>query len=453
MVFRPPTPVRQSSIVLTPPRGHPSTPGRPRRRKHGNRSASALGVIRGEPTAIHYIVAAGIYGLTPWVMARLQNMALSHDAIFAATVYVMSGGRSETAHPKPPLITIAAWINLVAAAALLASAATPPSRHFVKLHSIADRFYKYALALPVWTLLVATLDRFIANEVHSLTGLAWYDLTRVLSKVEGPFIAGMQSAVSNSKLTAFVAGVHPLMWLAPVALAGAVLVAADRSRILNSLIVAYLFAGLLALPLFVLLPTFEPWTTNAAYGAYGADALATNIRYLYDHASVATLVRINREYHWAAGGEFPSLHIAVLLVGALVLRRFNFLVSSLVVFGLAALTALIGIYLGRHWVIDSVAAIPFSLAVVALARRFPLDLSLRQRSAIGPALRPGEIAVIDPNEQSPNWLFSGFYRRWFKTFWRDAWAAARLAPRRAGTSLIRLLSFKSNRRRRRRRDI
>jgi PAP2 superfamily protein len=416
------------------------------RSKPRGRLARVLAIVRAEPTAIHYLAAAAIYGLTPLIMVWLQNMALPHDAMFGAAVYLMSGGRSDTAHPEPPLITIASWINFAAAAVLIASAATPPARRYLRLHAAASRFYKYALALPAWTLLVATLDRFIANEVHSLAGLALYDLTRVLSKIEGPLIAGVQTAAGSQKLAAFVASAQPLLLLAPIAFAGALLVAADRSRVLNSLIVAYLFAGLLAVPLFVLLPTFEPWTTNAAYGA---KVLATNIRFLYANASRSTLTRINSEYHWAAGGAFPSLHIAVLLVGAFVLRRFKFVVSSLVLFGLAAITAITGVYLGRHWVVDSVAAIPFALAVVALAARFPLDLSLRQRREVGPVFRPGQIAVVDPNEQSPNWLFSGFYRRWFKAFSRDTWQVVRLAPRRIRASSMRLLSFRSNRRGRR----
>jgi hypothetical protein len=140
--------------------------------------------------------------------------------------------------------------------------------------------------------------------------------------------------------------------------------------------------------------------------AYGADAL-TNIRYLYANASVSTLTRINTNFHSAAGAAFPSLHVAVLLVGALVLQRHRFRTASLILFGLAATTALVGVYLGRHWLVDSLAAIPFSLAVVALGKRFPLDLNLRLRST-APALRPGEIAVINPAPKSWKWLFSGF---------------------------------------------
>ena len=196
-----------------------------------------LALIRGEPTAIHYIVAAIVYGLTPWVVAWLQHLPLPHDEMVSSIVYLTTGGKSETAWPTPPLITIAAWINFVGATALLASAFLPPARRFVRVHAVAGRFYKYALALPAWTLLVANLDRFIANEAHSFARLAWFDFTRVFAKVEGPLIASLQHAVGGSAVSTFASTFDSIVWLAPVALAGGLLVAADRSRALNSLIV------------------------------------------------------------------------------------------------------------------------------------------------------------------------------------------------------------------------
>ena len=421
---------------------------RPQRKKHRTRRAKALAVIRGEPTAIHYLVAAVIYGLTPWLVAWVQHLPLPHDEMFSAVVYLMSGGRSQTGWPTPPLVTIAEWINFVGATALLASALLPPVRRFARVHAVAGRFYKYAIALPVWTLLVANLDRFIANEVHSFARLAWYDMTRVFAKVEGPLIAWLQHAIGGPGVSTFASTFDSIVWLAPVALAGGLLVAVDRGRALNSLIVVYVLAGVLAVPLFVLLPAFEPWTTNATYGA---DALATNIRYLYANASISTLTRINTEFHSAAGSAFPSLHVAVLLVGALVLRRHRFRTASLILFGMAATTALVGVYLGRHWLVDSLAAIPFSLAVVALGQRIPLDLSLKLRSTAHPVLRPGEIAVVDPRDDELRWLFSGFFSRRLRSMSRDAWRSTRVAAARARVSVMSFRSFKSSKRRQRRR--
>jgi hypothetical protein len=101
--------------------------------------------------------------------------------------------------------------------------------------------------------------------------------------------------------------------------------------------------------------------------------------------------------------------------------------------------------------VDSLAAIPFSLAVVALGKRFPLDLNLRLRSTAHPALRPGEIAVVDPRTEEPQWLFSGFYGRRLRMTSRDALRRTRLAAGRVRASIMRFRSFKSSHRRQRRR--
>jgi hypothetical protein len=210
-----------------------------------------------------------------------------------------------------------------------------------------------------------------------------------------------------------------------------------------------LLAALLAVPVFVLVSAFEPWTTNATYGA---DALATYIRYLYANASTSTLTRINTKFHWATGAVFPSLHVAVLTGGALVLRRHNLRTMSLVLFGWAAMSGLVAVYLGRHWLTDSLVAIPFALAVVALGKRFPLDVTLRIRRTAKQQLRPGEIAVIDVSGRSTDWLFSGYYSRQLRILSRGARRRTRLAAQRARVGLARLLSFKSTRRVRRHRQ-
>jgi hypothetical protein len=243
----------------------------------------------------------------------------------------------------------------------------------VRVHAVAGRFYKYALALPVWTLLVANLDRFIANEAHSFARLAWFDLTKVFAKVEGPLIASLQHAFGGSAVGTFASTFDSIVWPAPVALAGGLLVAADRGRALNSLIVVYVLAGLLAVPLFAVLPAFEPWTTNATYGA---DAL-TNIRYLYANASVSTLTRINTDFT----PPLPALRFRVCA------SRFSswarWCSATPLPHGVTH-----PVRIGRDdragrrvprppAGLDSLAAIPFSLAVVALGKRLPLDLNLR----------------------------------------------------------------------------
>ena len=418
--------------------------GGPHRKKPRTLRARALSAIRAKPTAIHYLIAAAMYGFTIGVVDWLQNVPLPHDGLYTAVVYLASGGRSQTPWPKPTLVTIATSINIVGALLLVASAVLPQARRFARIHAVASRFYKYAIALPLWTLLVANLDRLLTNETNSFTQVTWYDVTHVFARIEGPLIGWFQHAIAGSALTTLAWIFASIVWLAPVAFAGGVLVIADRARILNSLIVVYVLAGLLAVPIFVLFPASEPWTTNASYGA---DVAATSIRYLHGTVSVSTLTRINTHFHSATRSAFPSLHVAVIIIGGLVFRRHRMRMTSLVLFGMAGLTALVGLYLGRSWLLGSVTAIPFSLAVVALGKRFPLDVSLRQRCITRGVLRPGEIAVVDTKEHEVQWLFSGYYTRELRKLSRDVWRSLERTRER----VTGLLSFKSSNRRQRRR--
>jgi hypothetical protein len=190
---------------------------------------------------------------------------------------------------------------------------------------------------------------------------------------------------------------------------------------MNSLIVAYVLTSVLALPLFVLVPTFDPWTTNAVYGATG---LTTHIRYLYTNPSASVLTQVNTTLHWSAGSALPSLHVAFPLVVSLVLRKHGMRALSYVMMGMTALTVLVIVYLGRHWIIDAIAAVPFSLAVVALGSRIPMTFTVGPRSKPRPALRPGAVAVAsDGAMDTMQWLsavffLSGFAALLYQVVWQ-----------------------------------
>jgi hypothetical protein len=126
---------------------------------------------------------------------------------------------------------------------------------------------------------------------------------------------------------------------------------------------------------------------------------------------------------------------------------------SLIMIGMAMTSALVGVYLGRHWMIDAVAALPFSLSVIALESRIPFDVIFKPRTITASTLRPGEIAVVtDPNEDAARWLFSGFFRRRLVLLYRTASVGARVALREARKGALRRLSprYRASFRRRRR---
>jgi membrane-associated phospholipid phosphatase len=208
-------------------------------------------------------------------------------------------------------------------------------------------------------------------------------------------------------MSAFTSTFYSAIWLAPMAFAGFVLVAVDRPKAMNSLLVAYVLTCALALPLYVLVPTFDPWTTNALYGAKG---LTTHIGYLYPNPSPALLTQVNTTLHWAAGSAFPSLHVAFPLVVSLVLRKHGLRVLSYVMAGMAAITALVVVYLGRHWIIDVIAAVPFALAVVALGSRVPLTVTVGPRSTPDAARPRGEEATASGRTvDAVQWLSAVFF--------------------------------------------
>jgi len=64
----------------------------------------------------------------------------------------------------------------------------------------------------------------------------------------------------------------------------------------------------------------------------------------------------------------------------------------------------------------------------------------------------GEIAVVDQNEQSADWLFSGYYTRHLRVVSRDAWRSISLAARRVRLAFARLVSSRSKRHHRSRRQ-
>lgn len=377
--------VRPSSIVLTPPTTRVVDElAAHKKRKRGSRwSAFAIA----QPTRAHLAAAAVLYSSVPWLLARLEGIVLSQRIA--------------------PLFALAGCLHFAAAVTLVSAALLPHERMFEPVHAIGRRFYRYAIALPLWTLLTANLAPFVANQVYSSAGVVTWDFTPAIAKLEAPLIEGLQHGLGSAALSTFASTFYSAVWLAPIALAGFIVVSGDKSKVMNSLIVAYALTPVLALPLFVLVPTFDPWTTNAIYGAKG---LTTHIRYFYTTPSLPLLTQINTQLHRAAGSAFPSLQVAFPLVMSLVLRRYGMKALSRFMAGMAAMTMFVSVYLGRHWVIDAIAAIPFAFAVVALSSRIRFNIIVGPRHTPRPTLRPGEVAV--PSRRTTDavqWLSAVFF--------------------------------------------
>ena len=417
---------RPTPVVLTPPTGtrrirtHSG-----HRKKRRSRFERLRDVIRADPTPLHLLVAACLYWAVPTVLEALQKLPLPHDSIYAAVGYLMWSGSAGASERMQQAFEAGVTLHLIAAAILVASALLPREGMFTPVHVVSRRFYRYAIALPLWTILTANLARFVGDEVYVLSSFATWDLTPYVARVEGPVIAFMQRWLAAPAVSMVASNYYSAVWVGVLAFAGFALVAADKGRLLNSLIVAYALTVACAVPLFVLLPLFEPWTTNALYGAHGA---SSSVRYLFSHASGTTLTRINTQFHSAAIGTLPSLHVAFPLVVSLVLRRHRERIASIAMATMAALSAFAVVYLGRNWIIATVAAVPFAFAVADLSRRVPLGLTIKPRHKAEAVLRPGEVAVpMDPALEAVQWfsgvlLASGFAAALYALGWHRALA-------------------------------
>jgi membrane-associated phospholipid phosphatase len=125
-------------------------------------------------------------------------------------------------------------------------------------------------------------------------------------------------------------------------------------------------------PFFVLLPVFDPWTTNPLYNNPGA--WHSHIAYLYPQAGVSLLQFINSPSDkWATGSCLPSLHVAIPLMVFWVLRKSRLQLLALFFLLLSLAEGFAVVYLGRHWVADVIFAAPYSYLVVRLVEHLNAD--------------------------------------------------------------------------------
>ena len=397
--------LKNAPMVLTPPTGNRRVSGG-RGSNRQRRKDQFRDILRVDPTPYHLMVAAALYWATPSLISRLQNVSLSHDALFSGVVYLMWSGSHAASEFMPAVFDAVMTLELAAAGVLVASALLPDERMFAPVHAIARRLYRYAIAIPLWTIVVTALPRFIADQIYSVGGFVSWDLTRIFVKIESPVIERLQHSLASSAMSVFASNFYAAFWVVPIVCAGFALAAADKSRALTELMIAYLVAAICAVPLFILLPTFDPWTTNRIYGAIGS---TTSIKYLYTNPSISTLGEINARYHWAAGGALPSLHVALPLAAAFVFRRNRLRWASWFMAAMAVTSMFVVVYLGRNWILCTLAAIPFAMTVATVTERIRLTLVLKARRKPEKVLRPGEIAVpIDPNVRVVEWYSAMF---------------------------------------------
>ena len=79
---------------------------------------------------------------------------------------------------------------------------------------------------------------------------------------------------------------------------------------------------------------------------------------------------------WVSAYCLPSLHISFPLMLYFLTRRAGLRVLSWAYLALTVAVCFAILYLGRHWAVDIILAVPFTYGIVRLTEKIRLDISL-----------------------------------------------------------------------------
>lgn len=304
---------------------------------------------------------------------HLNAIRLPYDETFGSVLYLMWSANPAQSRVPEQMVVAMCLVALVVPLYLVAWGLVWPAG-VPRARALARWCYRFALCWPLLLLLSTSLGRVVANVVYALAPWAAGDATPLLARLEGSMLARVQAALEHGWMGTLSAGVYSWVWIIGLMGFGPWLVLRGRDRAVSQIILATFLTAVLAVPFFLLIPVSDPWATNPLYG-YGGPG-QTVVRYLYPHADVAALTSIAMTARWATGSCLPSLHVAFPLVYALVARRHRLRVETWLLGSVAAATSIAVIYLGRHWILDVAAAVPYAFAIRWLVERIDPRLVL-----------------------------------------------------------------------------
>jgi membrane-associated phospholipid phosphatase len=307
------------------------------------------------------------------------KVKLPYDEHYGGVIYLMWSGNVAHHGLVAPIVFLLLIGCLVIPMVLVCRAVLPGSVSPPNWQRGVNLCFRYALLLPLVFLLGTNLSRYVSNLVYLTASSLTWDVTPYLVGIEAPILESLQRSLDAPGLRGFFSWLYSVAWYIPVVAIVPLLILRDQPVAANRVLSAKLLAVVLAVPFFVLAPIFEPWTLNPLYG-YDGPAV-THVRYLHQHADVPTLTRIARDLHWATGSCLPSLHFAIPCASGLVLWRCQLRILGAAFLLLAALTAFGIVYLGRHWIIDVLAAVPYSMGIAWASERLRWRFTLPLPSA------------------------------------------------------------------------
>jgi PAP2 superfamily protein len=321
------------------------------------------------------ILMAGLGMLVAGAVVELvRRIPLPFDETFLGVLYLMWSSDVGQVWIPVQIATVVQLMTLVAPLFLIAWAIVWPRAVSPLGRGLLRGAYRLAPFWPLYLLVLQCLGRVTANIVYALAPLALADWTPALARLEGPILELLQRRLETPWLGGLFADVYSWVWLMGLFWFGPWLLVRGRDRASAQALVGTVLTSLLAIPFFILLPVFDPWATNPAYGYHGAGQTA--VRYLYPNPDVTQLSMLAVERRWATGACLPSLHIAFPLLYWLIAAQHRLRLESWLLGALTVITSLAVVYLGRHWIVDLVAAIPFAFAIRWLVGRLDPDFTL-----------------------------------------------------------------------------
>jgi hypothetical protein len=309
----------------------------------------------------------------------LASLRLPHDDTVRSVLYLMwSANLNQTWIPELMIGAIFV-LAIVGPLFLIAWAIVWPTEGSPRPKALLRWCYRFA---PCWALLLllsTSLGRSVANAVYALAPWAAGDFTPVLARLEGPLLELLQGGGEHPWASAVFSGIYSWVWIIGLIGFGPWLVVRGRERAVSQVILGTVLTSLLAIPFFLLFPVFDPWATNPVYGYAGPGQTA--VGYLYPYANIASLSTIATTARWATGSCLPSLHVVFPLVYALVAARHRMRTEAWLLAGVTATTSVAVVFLGRHWITDVIAAVPFAFGVHWLVQQIDPRLVLSWESS------------------------------------------------------------------------
>ena len=286
-------------------------------------------------------------------MMAVNNPAYWMHVFLLASLHMLSLG----------ILTVAAW--------------TP---WFPRLRSTAT---KYGPALCILLLYNLFIFKFMTNAVFAMNAQhfpLWP--THAAVALEGNFLEWFFQQMQWRWLAIACSITYGTIWLASKTLLYPLLIYRDGGEVLNDLVKFFFFAPLLALPIYAVIPIYDPWVLNERYSVL---PVFKHVDYPAVSAQADQFIRLFAETAAkATSPKLPSFHIVYPLGVALYLRRRGFPGIANYYFALLAVTSFVIIHLGRHFVIDIFASIPFTILVMKVCDRIRINFLLPHDPAAPP---------------------------------------------------------------------